>query len=240
MSKKTKVNKSPAVGTFISFSQVASASPTSSPVPSVATTNTSYGHETASIGLQPVYTGSDTDLLVISKKLLKKDAVTKIKAFSELIDVLNSRSIVSLGVSPTDNNNHDMEVFCSVVEEFVPFFGYVFVRVVLDNDRKVRELLFKSLLALIHALMPIPTSTKGSIAINATRLLGQESLGAHLQTLMGPWWMATADPCAEVANTAILAFETGPSLFLYLHVFLSSLMTCIQQFHFIQINLYTI
>ena len=215
MSKKSKVNKSPAVGSFISFSQVASASPTTgTPNPSTTTTNTSYGHETSSIGLQPVYTGSDTDLLVISKKLLKKDAVTKIKAFSELIDVLNSRSIVSLRVSLTehslDNNNHDVEVFCSVVEEFVPFFGYVFVRVVLDNDRKVRELLFKSLLALIHALMPVPASTKGSIAINATRLMGSESLGAHLKTLIGPWWMATADPCSEVAQTAILAFETGP------------------------------
>lgn len=202
MSKKAKVNKSPAVGSFISFSQVtSSASPTT--FSSSATSNTSYGHETSSIGLQPVYTGSDTDLLVISKKLLKKDAVTKIKAFSELVDVLNSRSIVS------DNNNHDVDVFCSVVEEFVPFFGYVFVRVVLDNDRKVRELLFKSLLAIVHALMPVPSSTKGSIAINATRLMGQDSLGAYLKTLIGPWWMATADPCSEVANAAILAFETG-------------------------------
>ena len=102
-----------------------------------------------------------------------------------------------------------MEMFCSVVEEFVPFFGYVFVRVVLDNDRKVRELLFKSLLALVYALMPVPPSTKGSIAINATRLMGQDSLGAYLKTLIGPWWMATADPCVEVSNAAIIAFETG-------------------------------
>ena len=210
MSKKAKVNKSPAVGSFISFSQVTSASPTTT---SSATSNASYGHDTASIGLQPVYTGSDTDLLVISKKLLKKDAVTKIKAFSELVDVLNSRSIVRHRMSDTelslDNNNHDMDLFCSVVEEFVPFFGYVFVRVVLDNDRKVRELLFKSLLALVYALMPVPPSTKGSIAINATRLMGQDSLGAYLKTLIGPWWMATTDPCVEVANAAIIAFETG-------------------------------
>ena len=213
MSKKAKVNKSPAVGSFISFSQVASAT-TGSPVHSSSaaapTTNkSSYGHEiSSSIGLQPVYTGSDTDLLVVSKKLLKKDAVTKIKAFSELIDVLNSRSLLRSSLD-IHNSNYDVEVFCSVVEEFVPFFGYVFVRVVLDNDRKVRELLFKSLLALVHALMPVPTSTKGSIAINATRLMGSESLGAHLKTLIGPWWMAMADPCSEVANTAILAFETG-------------------------------
>ena len=208
------MNKSPAAVGFISFSQVASAASTSTPTTLFAsTTNTSYGHETLSIGLQPVYTGSDTDLMVISKKLLKKDSVTKIKAFSELIDVLNSRSIVRLRMNESedamDNNHHDVEVFCSVVEEFVPFFGYVFVRVVLDNDRKVRELLFTSLLAMVYALMPVPASTKGSIAINATRLMGQDSLGAYLKTLIGPWWMATADPCLEVANTAILAFETG-------------------------------
>ena len=185
---KSSVNKgAPAVGSFISFAQVTSATSFAAVAPpsfSSSSSNKDDDDDATTSGLQPVYTGFDPELQVVSKKLLKKDVVTKTKAFAELIDALARRNPATDG---TD-----------AAEEFLPYFGYAYLRVTLDNDRKVRELLQRALLALVQALMPVPAAAKGSIAANFAALTA--SLGPYLRALIGPWWMATADPCPEVRH----------------------------------------
>ena len=65
--------------TFISFSDLAPSSKGGPP-----NDNGSSANPSASL----VYSGSDADLAVCSKKLLKKDVVTRIKAINDVLGIL--------------------------------------------------------------------------------------------------------------------------------------------------------
>jgi hypothetical protein len=132
--KKATGKGTPAVGAFISFGEVLG---TSGSKDNLRDNSEGKGEEReggveAVYSGQPVYTGFDVDLTVISKKLLKKDSTTKIKAFNELIDLLN--------VSEKQE----------YIADFVPYFVYVYLRLYTDNDRKLRELLNLALLTIIN------------------------------------------------------------------------------------------
>lgn len=121
--------------------------------------------------------GSDTDFTVVSKKLLKKDSTTKLKAFNELIELLNRK---------------DKQ---SSIAEFVPYFVYIYIRLSMDNDRKLREFLNIALLSIIvNVEMSGKEGKEGE---------GRKVFGPYMKALIGHWWVATADPCSEVARAAL-------------------------------------
>lgn len=124
----------------------------------------------------PFYTGGDADFLVVFKRLGKKDAMTKHKALLEL-----ARLIKSSG----------SELSSSVVEGLLPYWVHVYPRLVLlENDRRVREVLFSTTLPALFA-----RDRKSMVRV----------LGPHL---IGPWWLAMRDSQKEVANAANRAFVT--------------------------------
>lgn len=159
-------------GSFISFSQVTSSSSYNSSPSSTSSTPSS------SI-LSPVYTGDDAELAVSSKKLLKKDSVTKLKAMAEI--QARFSSIASSSPSPSSSSQ--------LLVEFLPYFSYVYIRLSLDNDRKVRQQLNATLSALIE--------------------VDKQALGPHTKVLIGPWWVACSDPSPEVSSSAIAAFHAA-------------------------------
>ena len=175
--KKSTGKGAPAIGAFISFGEVSSSSGPDQSVSDLA----GHNKDIASRGdLQPVYTGHDTDLTVVSKKLLKKDSTTKLKAFNELIDIVNK----------SDKQ--------SCIVGFIPFFIYVYLRLSLDNDRKLRELLNIAL----H-----------DIVVNAEKVEGgKKILGPYMRSIIGHLWMNASDSCSEVARAAMKVFNRAVSI----------------------------
>lgn len=115
---------------------------------------------------------------MICKRLSKKDQVTKHKALLELGQLVHARGTTASSAS-------------SVVEGLVPFWLYVYPRlVILEDDRRVREAVFSTALPQLFA-----ADRKAMVGV----------LGRHL---LGPWWAAMSDPQKEVANAATRAFET--------------------------------
>lgn len=176
--KKSTGKGAPSIGAFISFGEVSSSS-------KIATSgNSTDGFNNESVpkssgggDVQPVYTGFDTDFTVVSKKLLKKDSTTKLKAFNELIELINKSEKKS------------------AIVDFVPYFVYVYLRISLDNDRKLRELLNIALLCIIKN-----TDKQEE---------GRKVLGPYMKALIGHWYLNSADSCNEVARAATKAFETA-------------------------------
>lgn len=126
----------------------------------------SYDKKTA-VSSVPLYTGDDNDLAAVSKKVMKKDPTTKLKAMQELGDILQSKPEHSIA-------------------EFMSFFVHCFSKLCLEDSRTVREKLCSS--------------------IDAITSVEKRLLGPHMKTLIGPWWMLTGDPAAEVADKAYGAF----------------------------------
>jgi hypothetical protein len=107
MSRKQDRTNQPKV--FISFGDVAGGFR-----PSQAET---YDEKRSSA---PMYTGSDHELAVIAKKLLKRDHTTKLKAVQDLPHALKGKS------------EH-------VVAEFLTYFVYCFPRLCLEDSRAIRQ-----------------------------------------------------------------------------------------------------
>jgi hypothetical protein len=82
----------------------------------------------------PVYTGSDSFLAIASKKLSKKDEVTRLKGFAEVETILKERG---------------NEVFA----DFIPYYVYLFPKIGFDNSPRCRLQLMRilSLLMTINA-----------------------------------------------------------------------------------------
>ena len=175
--KKSSGKGVPAIGAFISFGEVSSSLITG------ATGAVAYTDDSATrvidkgCDIQPVYTGSDADLMVISKKLLKKDSTTKLKSFNELVELINR----------VDKQQ--------AIPEFIPYFVYVYLRVSLDNDRKLRELLNIALLSMI-----VNTDKQEE---------RRKMLGPYMKTLIGHLWTNAADSCSEVSRASIKVFNAA-------------------------------
>jgi len=132
----------------------------------------------SSASATPFYSGGDPELQVICKRLSKKDGVTKHKALLELAQLVQARGTAASSSA-------------SVVEGLVPFWLYVYPRLVLlEDDRRVREAVFSTALPQLFS-----ADRKAMVGV----------LGRHL---LGPWWAAMSDPQKEVANAATRAFQT--------------------------------
>lgn len=107
---------------------------------------------------------------MVCKKLLKKDSTTKLKALSEIQSIFFSPPALSSPSQSSDDvvNPHGL----SLLPQFLPFFVYVYLRLSLDNDRKVRESLNQTLLTLIK--------------------LNKREFQIYMKVLIGSWWMATS------------------------------------------------
>ena len=150
-----------------------------------------YSNATSSSIATPFYTGEDADLKVVCKRLSKKDGVTKHKALLELAQLVKTRS-ASSSLSPSSALSSSPSTSSSLVEGLVPFWLYVYPRlVVLEDDRRVREAVFSTALPQLFA-----SDRKAMVGV----------LGRHL---MGPWWAAMSDPQKEVANAATRIFQTA-------------------------------
>ena len=172
---------------FIGFSDVlASSSGGGGGDGGFASSSASFGGGDAGYGTSnsvatPFYTGEDADLKVVCKRLSKKDGVTKHKALLELAQLVHARSSSSTGPSSSSS---------SLVEGLVPYWLYVYPRLVLlEDDRRVREAVFSTALPQLFA-----SDRKAMVGV----------LGKHL---LGPWWAAMSDPQKEVANAAIRCFQ---------------------------------
>ena len=149
---------------FISFADVIT--PTSSISHHNGTTATATSND-RDVLLTPIYRGNDVELAVSCKHMMKKDITTKLKSLKEVMTLLQDRP--------------------HVIHDFLPYFIYVFPRLYLDNDRKIREQLFALLMTIV--------------------ILDKQSLTLYMKHLIGYWYIGTADPCVEVSDMAISALE---------------------------------
>ena len=125
-----------------------------------------------------LYAGADGELGLALRKLGKKDTITKIKGLAELQAIASDEARTA-----------------EVLEEALPNFIYCFNRLIVDNDRRVRE-------GACACLGPFASTMK-------TRPAFAEQLG----DVIGAWWCARFDPRGEIAALARAAFDaTFPRL----------------------------
>ena len=174
-------------GGFISFSDVSGSSLASSSSSSYGGGDRSRGAATwtnVSSITSPVYTGSNATLQQLSKKLLKKDTITRRKGLQEIQDIFSALTTI-------DEEDHES---LSTVIDFIPHFCYVYERLWQDTDRGIRELLQMLLLIIIRCVAE--SSDK-------------QALGPFMKVLIGPWRVACADPCSEVSMAAKNAWKSA-------------------------------
>ena len=105
-----KAKRGPPTGGFISFSDVIGST----------TAVVSETAEPSFASPSPMYTGDDVELSSVMKKMLKKDSSTRKKALIDMQSIIQSRG---------------SEIVYAAVQHYV----YVYSRLLLDNDRIVRE-----------------------------------------------------------------------------------------------------
>jgi hypothetical protein len=89
--------------------------------------------------VEPIYSYGDPDLTVLSKKLAKKDATTKLKGIIEFQSLIASKD-------------------ANIIRKFIPHWVHVYSKLCYDRDHRVRDSLnsshlvsfFSTLLALLQ------------------------------------------------------------------------------------------
>ena len=142
-------------GGFISFGDVAGSSSSKG-----RRSETSKGDD-AEMGsiASPAYSGLP-GLAAISKRLQKKDAVTRVKALLDLGEELRV---------------HSEESDASATIGFLPFFLFCFERMWTENERKIREELFHCLYLAINNIGKADPR--------------KQALTPYMTGLIGPWWI---------------------------------------------------
>ena len=161
-------------GGLISFSDVST-----SPARAGVASHGSRGSGEGTLA-SPVYSSGEATLFQISKRLQKKDGVTRYKALIDLVEELRG-----FGDAPD----------ASVSIGFLPFYLHTFERMWVVNDRRIREELFKALYLLIENIGKADSK--------------KQALAPYMKALIGPWWISLSDPCTEVANAAERAFSVA-------------------------------
>lgn len=72
--------------------------------------------------IEPIYSDGDPELVVISKKLAKRDPTTKLKGLTEMTAALKAKPPM-------------------VLRKFIPHWVHVYSRLSYDRDHRVREML---------------------------------------------------------------------------------------------------
>jgi hypothetical protein len=168
MGRKSGVGGAASSTGFIGFGAFASsANPAAAQTEDAAGADASSGTSTtAERPLPPFYAGSDSELALICKRLAKKDTITKLKALQQL---------------------QTYTIDESVLFGFLPHWVFLYSRLSLDDDRRVREALNNTLQAVL--------------------IVDRKAVAQYLVQLMGPWALAMADTANEVAAAAKRAFE---------------------------------
>lgn len=111
-----------------------------------------------------------SELKLTLKKLSKKDSVTKVKALQDLLDIFQNRSV-------------------DVLQDALQHWSYIYVKLIQDNDRKVR--------CLAH--------TVNGILIPRVKKL----ILPFLEVMMGPWYLSMNEQIKEVKDSAVTAFASS-------------------------------
>lgn len=120
-----------------------------------------------------VYQGNHSELGMHCKKVLKKDLVTKMKAVQEINTILANEA-------SAENN---------LVSGFLPFFTFLFPKLALENEWKVRERFGQLLLTIVSK--------------------DKQALTPYMKDIIGPWWQLISDPVLEVSEKFRSAFTAA-------------------------------
>jgi hypothetical protein len=135
--------------------------------------------------LPPFYDGNHSEVALICKRLTKKDATTKLKALQQLQTLCGSGASDAALTAEASSNSSPLDP--AAVAGLLPHWVFLYSRLVLDNDRRVREAL---------------NTTLQSVA-----LIDRRAVAPYMRQLLGPWCMSMADSVTEVAAAAVRAFE---------------------------------
>ncbi len=105
---------------------------------------------------------------VAFRRLSKKESVTKLKALGELRDLVPTR--------PKD-----------VIAGCLPFWAYVYPKLCLENDPRVREAAHNTFGEVVKVL--------------------RKGIVSHLPVLMTPLWCGMVDPVLSVSRSAEATFQ---------------------------------
>ncbi|CAM9873395.1 unnamed protein product, partial [Ectocarpus sp. 13 AM-2016] len=185
----------------------------------VKTAQVTGGYSAGSAGqpvLPPHYSGSDSHLAVVSKRLSKRDVTTKLKALAELRamcrlvtreaepaaspqpgpgqDSRAGTSRVSSGVVPASGagavESSAMIAPATSAENLgglAPHWVFLYQRLSAEGDRRTREAANTTLLCMLKA--------------------NRRAFQPLMSSLMGPWFCSQADTAPEVSSSAKEAFE---------------------------------
>lgn len=112
----------------------------------------------------------DPALVLAFKSLSKRDATTRLKSLAAVVDLFGAMD-------------------ATAATAVLPAWLQVYERVQLDNDRRVREALYKAFGQLL------------------SRVPGR-ALQPHLRTTFPLWWLHMQDPCREVAKESRALFNS--------------------------------
>ncbi|KAG5190249.1 hypothetical protein JKP88DRAFT_175802, partial [Tribonema minus] len=135
--------------------------------------------------LPPFYDGTNSDLAMLFKRLTKKDPTTKLKALSQLQNLCSAAASAAeapqRGTPPQQEHLHHHQAFLTPddVIGLVPHWVYIYARLALDNDRRVRE--------------------SANATLSHVAAANRKAVVPFLRQLLGPWWICMADPASEVA-----------------------------------------
>ncbi|CAN0179259.1 unnamed protein product [Ectocarpus sp. 6 AP-2014] len=185
----------------------------------VKTAKVNGGYSAGSAGQQvlpPHYSGSDSHLAVVSKRLSKRDVTTKLKALAELRamcglvtreaepaaspqpgpgqDSRAGTSRASSGVAPASGvgaaESSAMDAPATSAEDLgglAPHWVFLYQRLSAEGDRRTREAANTTLLCMLKA--------------------NRRAFQPLMSSLMGPWFCSQADTAPEVSSSAKEAFE---------------------------------
>ncbi|CAN0299527.1 unnamed protein product, partial [Ectocarpus sp. 12 AP-2014] len=166
--------------------------------------------------LPPHYSGSDSHLAVVSKRLSKRDVTTKLKALTELRamcrlvtreaepaaspqpgpgqDSRAGTSRASSGVAPASGagaaESSAMDAPATSAEDLgglAPHWVFLYQRLSAEGDRRTREAANTTLLCMLKA--------------------NRRAFQPLMSSLMGSWFCSQADTAPEVSSSAKEAFE---------------------------------
>ena len=140
----------------------------------------------------------DGDVKLLLKKMTKKDTITKCKALSEFVSLLDEDSEKDDGGSLGDNGSSSSppppqkRLHPDEIKALIPFWPRLYNALSMDSDRKVRELTQQAMLKLVQ-----PDRKK--------------LLAPHLKTFLGAWMMALVSGKTIVTDLLHFVFESGSS-----------------------------
>eukprot|EP00903_Cladosiphon_okamuranus_P017695 g16294.t1 len=157
----------------------------------VKTAKVDGGRSSGSAGqvLPPHYSGGNSHLAVVSKRLSKRDVITKLKALAELRSMCrlvtdDGQAAAATAAAPTADSS---ATSAEDLGGLAPHWIFLYQRLSAEGDRRTREAANATLLCMLRA--------------------NRRAFQPLMRSLMGAWWCSQADTAAEVSASAKEAFD---------------------------------